>query len=156
MGSRLGARVLDWLILLVIFGVVFGLLAVLIGVSGGFRDFSSDSSFESSNRSDDVGGALVLGFGALAYLITAIYEIGLVATRGATLGKQVVGIKVVREADGQIPGFLPAFLRWLLPFAASFVCTIGAFLVWLSPFFDSSGRIQGWHDKMAKTVVIRP
>jgi uncharacterized RDD family membrane protein YckC len=28
-------------------------------------------------------------------------------------------------------------------------------VVYLSPFFDSSGRRQGWHDMAAKTVVIR-
>jgi hypothetical protein len=42
--------------------------------------------------------------------------------RGATFGKQMLGIKVLREVDGQIPGFLPAFLRWLIPVLGIFAC----------------------------------
>jgi hypothetical protein len=45
-------------------------------------------------------------------------------------------------------------MRWLLPMIGSFLCYVGALLVYLSPLFDSSGRVQGWHDKAANTLVI--
>jgi uncharacterized RDD family membrane protein YckC len=145
MGSRLGAKVIDWVILAVIISIIGGIILALTAAGGGL-----------SGSSDSGDTTISFGFTGLAYVITAIYDIVLVGTRGATLGKQIVGIKVVREADGQIPGFLPAFLRWLIPAAASFGCGVLDFVVWLSPFFDSSGKRQGWHDKVAQTVVIRP
>ncbi|MDQ2723532.1 MAG: RDD family protein, partial [Actinomycetota bacterium] len=87
-------------------------------------------------------------------VLTAGYEVTMIALRGATIGKQVMGVQVVQVANGQIPGWGPAIKRWVLPWAASFVCFIGALLVYLSPFFDNTKRFQGWHDKVAETLVI--
>ncbi len=54
----------------------------------------------------------------------------------------ILGIRIVRTEDGRVPGWVPAILRWLVPFVGSFVCGIGQLVVYLSPFFDSSGRRQ--------------
>ena len=153
MGLRLGARLLDWLIMLLFLAVVGGGGAALIGAAGGFDNLDSTSS---SNTSDDLFGAAVLGFFGLTFLLTAAYEVVFIALRGATLGKQIVGIKVVREENGQVPGWGASIVRWVVPFVANLVCGLVTLLVYLSPFFDSSNRLQGWHDKAAKTVVIQP
>jgi uncharacterized RDD family membrane protein YckC len=80
----------------------------------------------------------------------------LIALKGATLGKMAVGIRVVRVVDGQVPGWGPSFARWGMAIGIGIVtCGLGTLLVDISPFFDSSGNNQGWHDKVAKTVVIR-
>jgi hypothetical protein len=34
------------------------------------------------------------------------------------------------------------------------ICGLVTLLVYISPFFDNTGRNQGWHDKVAKTFVI--
>jgi uncharacterized RDD family membrane protein YckC len=68
---------------------------------------------------------------------------------GRTLGMRLLGLKVVQEEDMAPPRLLTAFIRWLglwLSFAA---CFLG--VVWVA--FDS--RHQGWHDKVARTLVIR-
>lgn len=41
-----------------------------------------------------------------------------------------------------------------LPFVASFV-PFGGLAVYLSPFLDKTDRRQGWHDKVALTVVMK-
>ncbi|MDU6927168.1 MAG: RDD family protein, partial [Dermabacter sp.] len=76
---------------------------------------------------------------------------------GATLGKMVMKIKVVSVETGENPQLLNALLRFALPGVMGLIPIVGglaALACWLSPLFDSSGRQQGWHDKVAKTVVI--
>ena len=141
MGKRFLARLIDFVI---IFIPLLILYFVLFAIAG-------------SDAEDGTG--VLTGGAAIVYWLIFVagplaYEVGLIASRGATIGKQIVGVKVVREADGQVPGGGPAFLRWLIPFAGSLVCGIGQLLVYVSPFFDNTGRRQGWHDKVAKTVVI--
>ena len=89
------------------------------------------------------------------FLIFLIYEPALIATRGQTVGKMIMGIKVVRAEDGGLPGWGKAIGRWILPGLVSLVPIAGWFLhmlVYLSLVWDD--RRQGWHDKMGTTVVI--
>lgn len=68
---------------------------------------------------------------------------------GRTLGMRLFGLKVVQEEDMAQPSLVTASIRWLglwLSFAACFVGVI-----WVA--FDS--RHQGWHDKIAGTLVVR-
>ena len=69
-------------------------------------------------------------------------------TTGATLGMRLVGVRVVDAITLQAipPG--KAVLRYLGYLVASFCCYIG--LIWAA--FDP--RKQGWHDKIAGTVVV--
>jgi translation elongation factor EF-G len=100
------------------------------------------------------GPVMVLYFAVLP-LAWPVYEIAMIATRGATLGKMAVGIRVVKVADGSLPGVGPSFLRYLLPMGAGWVsCGLGYPLVYLSPVFDKTPARQGWHDMVAKTMVI--
>jgi uncharacterized RDD family membrane protein YckC len=142
MGKRLLARIIDGLIIGVPIWVIVFLIIVPAATSTN-ADGTSTASF-----------GLIVPVELLFGVIAIAYEIGMIALRGATLGKQFLGIKVVREADGQIPGWGPSVLRYLIPFAGSFVCGVGELVVYLSPFFDNSGRQQGWHDKVAHTIVV--
>jgi uncharacterized RDD family membrane protein YckC len=68
---------------------------------------------------------------------------------GRTLGMRLLGLRVIQEKDGAMPEVGTAFIRWLglwLSFAVFFVGVI-----WVA--VDS--RHQGWHDKIARTLVIR-
>jgi uncharacterized RDD family membrane protein YckC len=150
MGRRLGARLIDGLLLSVVVSVIG---AVLFGAAA------------TQVETDPVTGEVTGGVGALigayvGYILLAVavgllYEVGLIALRGATIGKQVLGIRVLRETDGALPGWGPSFVRWLIPLLGSLVCGIGQIVVYLSPFFDSTQRYQGWHDKAAKTLVVQ-
>jgi uncharacterized RDD family membrane protein YckC len=147
MGQRFLARLVD--------GAVIGIPAVIVVVivlavalAG-----ESDTIEAGGEPSGSVLAAYFTSLGAVLAL-SALYEVGMIATRGATLGKRALGITVVRESDLRVPGWGPAALRWLIPFVGVVVCWVGALLVYLSPLFDNSGRMQGWHDKVAKTLVV--
>jgi uncharacterized RDD family membrane protein YckC len=86
-------------------------------------------------------------------VISLVYEVSLIATRGQTLGKMAMGIKVVAREDGRNPGWGKAGLRWLLPTVAGFVL-FGSLIVYLWVLWDP--KRQGLHDKVAGTLVIQP
>ena len=67
---------------------------------------------------------------------------------GATLGKQVMKIKVVTE-DGKPVDYKTAVLRYLGYIVSSIVIFLG--FLWV--LWDE--KKQGWHDKIAKTVVVK-
>jgi uncharacterized RDD family membrane protein YckC len=126
---RLGARLIDAVLLV----VVLALVAVLAGVDG--------------SAANPVTPALILTFGGVA----AVYEVSLIAWRGQTLGKMALGIKVVRLDDGRAPGFARALGRWAVPTAAALI-PLGALLVYLWLLWDPMR--QGLHDKVVGTVVV--
>jgi uncharacterized RDD family membrane protein YckC len=88
----------------------------------------------------------VIGVSALVHIL---YHVILWSWRGGTLGQLALGIQVRRESDGRKIGLGTAFLRYIGYVIASLVIYIG--LIWVA--FDK--RKQGWHDKIASTVVIR-
>jgi len=69
-------------------------------------------------------------------------------TTGATLGMRLVGIRVADAVRLQAISPGKAVVRYLGYLVASFCCYIG--LIWAA--FDP--RKQGWHDKIAGTVVV--
>lgn len=148
MGVRLLARLIDFCV--VVFGVA--VLGALVGVLVGALEQTSASS----SAVTGVGVVLVI---LVALLGPALYEIGLIATKGATLGKRAMGVRVVRAEDARLLGWGRATGRYLIPLAGvllPFIGTLFAMLCFLSPFFDSSGRRQGWHDRVARSVAIAP
>jgi len=90
---------------------------------------------------------MTLYWGAVV-IVTALYFTCFVAVTGQTPGKMVLGLKVVPVEDG-IMTFGMAFLRWVGYIVSSFFFYLG--FVWIA--FDP--RKQGWHDKIAGTVVVR-
>ena len=65
----------------------------------------------------------------------------------ATIGKKLLGMKVVGESFGRIsPG--TALLRYISSYLSGFILGLG--YIWI--IFDS--KKQGWHDKIAGTYVI--
>jgi len=151
-GQRFLARLIDS----VLYFVVFGVASVIGGQSVTTSTGSEvcDSNGYCYTRSSAAVGGLFLAIG-LAYLFVFSYEWLMIAFRGQTLGKMAMGIKVVREGDGQAPGLGKAFLRQIVLYAAALVsCGLGGLLMYISVFFDSSGRNQTWYDKAGGAQVI--
>lgn len=69
-------------------------------------------------------------------------------TTGQTLGKRLLGLKVVR-LSGEPMTLGTAFLRWVGYIVSGVVFYLG--FLWIA--FDA--RKQGWHDKIAGTCVVR-
>jgi uncharacterized RDD family membrane protein YckC len=85
----------------------------------------------------------------ISYVAPAILVIGFWHFKLATPGKMAVSAVVV-DADnfGR-----PSTLQLIVRYAGYFLSTIFLFLGFLWIAFD--GRKQGWHDKLARTVVVR-
>ena len=85
----------------------------------------------------------------LLQLLPLAYHVGFWTWRGQTPGMMLVGLRVARESDGSSPGLGRSFLRYIGYLISGFALGIG--FIWVA--FDS--RKQGWHDKIAGTVVVR-
>ncbi|MEL5956168.1 RDD family protein [Streptomyces sp. CLV115] len=164
MGRRLGARALDG----VAYGILYAIfsaigIAGLVGASKSLDDcsgmeYGSSAYTQCVNDATDASVGILAGFfGFIAVfaLIALLYEWLMVSIWGATLGKMVLNVKVVKESTGQAPGLGAGFIRWIIPMVGSLFCGLGTLLVYLSPFFDNSGKLQGWHDRAGSTIVIK-
>ena len=67
----------------------------------------------------------------------------------ATPGKMLIAARIVDATTGADPSNRQLLLRYVGYYVSGFVLLLG--FVWVA--FDA--RKQGWHDKMANTVVIR-
>jgi uncharacterized RDD family membrane protein YckC len=94
--------------------------------------------------------AVHAGSNAIGTLVGLVYFVGLWAWRGQTVGMMAFNMRVVNVADGQK---IDVF-RGLLRYVGLIISIIPLFLGVLWAAFDP--RKQGWHDKIASTVVIRP
>lgn len=87
---------------------------------------------------------------AVSTLLGLVYFIGFWAWRGQTVGMMPFNLRVVRADDGTRIDWVRGLLRYVGLIISIIPLFIG--LIWAA--FDS--RKQGWHDKIANTVVIRP
>jgi uncharacterized RDD family membrane protein YckC len=92
-------------------------------------------------------GAMVIGLSLLSVVAAAVYEIVMTGTRGATLGKMAVGIKVVR-ADGSPISMGLATGRYFATFVSAITLSIG----YIRAGFDDQKR--SLHDRICETRVI--
>lgn len=67
---------------------------------------------------------------------------------GQTVGKMALGIRVIDFRSGGPIGFGRGFIRWLGRIVSSIPCFLG----YLWAIWDKEK--QGWHDKIATTVVV--
>lgn len=146
--NRIGARLIDGVIWFVINAVVF---AVFVG----------GSAFSTGGASYVTG----LFAGLVSTALIAGYEIFMVGSRGQTLGKMALGMKVTRE-DGSAPDFQVAAMRMAhyiaLAVLAALTGVVGIIfnlvllvivIVSLVFLFSDNMRQTVW-DKVAKTLVV--
>jgi len=139
-GRRIGARVLDYLVWLAIAVLVALILGVDVG--GSLRaDVGMNASFQQN----------LIWLAAVATL-----EIGMLATRGATLGKLALDLTVV-DADGNLPTLQQSAIR-IAPLALILLGSFGSWAVMILAFISLvlmfvDGRHQTLWDKVAKTIV---
>jgi uncharacterized RDD family membrane protein YckC len=138
---RFVARFLDSVILSIVISIFIIPLALIFGVS--MPTAGSDPS---------VLLPMILHFEAIAapiaILITMIYEVYFLSSRGATIGKMALGLKVIRADGGPISGgrAVGRFFAYLLD--SYFTLTIGFIIAG----FDSEKR--SLHDRICDTRVI--
>lgn len=138
---RLFAKAVDS----VVYFFLFGFVMVGLGEIWG-HDFDDPDALPS------VG--LVLAWEGVFLLAAFAYETVFVAKFGATVGKLVTGMRVVHEDDAVLPTWRSAAIRAGVPVVGVLFLIVGLFVVWGSVILDPGYRRQGWHDKLAHTVVV--
>ena len=160
MGARLVARLID----------IAAVLALNVVVNGWFgyqfvREFvplwraaMADPFGEQPQptaRSEYLMWAMLI----IATLLWLLYEAPGTASRGQTLGKRIMRIKVVAVENTEPIGFSRAFRRWArlglwTPFwGCAGLGALFQLIDSLSPLFDQRLR-QALHDRTARTVVV--
>jgi uncharacterized RDD family membrane protein YckC len=146
-GSRLGAQLIDWLVLLV------PIVILAFVIFGGTVDGGSSAG---AWIGASVLYALVIAASVLLYAPVLMIRGG--ERNGQTLGKQLVGIRVVRDS-GQPFGFWWAVLREVVlkqlavNIASSIIPLIPWFLNYFWPLWDDENRAL--HDMAASTHVVK-
>jgi uncharacterized RDD family membrane protein YckC len=99
----------------------------------------------------ELDGPLILGPAhvLISYILPAMAIIIFWAYHEATPGKIAIGARIVDARSGGHPRTSQFVIRYLGYFAASLPLGIG--LLWVG----IDRRKQGWHDKIANTVVVR-
>ena len=95
--------------------------------------------------------SIVMGYGdfLINYFLPAIVVIVFWFYKSATPGKMVLKLQIVDAKTGGKPTVGQCVVRYLGYYVASIPLLIG--IIWVA--FDS--RKQGWHDKMAGTIVVK-
>ncbi|MBS0522694.1 MAG: RDD family protein [Proteobacteria bacterium] len=140
---RLVALLIDGLILGVLFAVVGGILAAVVGLD--IEDPENITDAEAM-----AAGGFGIGLAVILILAAWLYEAILTSSaRGATWGKQAMGLRVLR-ADGVRLSFGRATARY---FSKAIVTPLlPLFIGYLLAAFTR--RKQALHDFMADTVVL--
>lgn len=84
-----------------------------------------------------------------SWILPAVAVILFWMARQATPGKMAIGARIVDATSGQAASTGQLVTRYLGYYVSTIALCIG--FVWIA--FDH--RKQGWHDKLAKTVVVR-
>jgi uncharacterized RDD family membrane protein YckC len=161
-GRRLGALVLDFLIVGIVTGILFAIL-----FNSSYSSYIDDVNAWIDNG--QVGAqptpdtSLTVGLGLFLLVLWFVYRTGMEITKGASLGKMAVGIKVV-DADGQKVSVQSSLLRnsWYLivSLVSALSATIGSLLYIVIPIIlgvqiSRNQFSQHICDQWGKSYVIR-
>ncbi|MEV8378581.1 RDD family protein [Kribbella sp. NPDC056861] len=140
-GSRVGASLLDGLVSGV--PVIIGYVVLLTSVSNNGENIYSDGSPSS-------GAIVVFVIGILASIGLWVWNrVIRQGNTGQSVGKSVLGIKLVDSASYQPIGAGKAFLRDFLRGIFDQACLLNS----LWPLWDD--KKQTWHDKVMSTYVVK-
>lgn len=139
---RAVAAVIDQIILKILYFLLF-----LLGMAAGLTGFGLHAYALQPDILMKTAGGLMLLYYSFCVLVNMAYFTYFHGYTGRTPGKMVMGLRVIQASgEAMTPGL--AFLRWV-GYLVSFLC-FGMGYLWVT--FDL--RKQGWHDKIAGTVVV--
>jgi len=144
-GTRLGAAVLDSIAFLT---MVYGPLLAF----GVMTAFASSPFASTSPNAQAAGGLLTMGLGAalVGFAVWCTITVRFLLRNSQSIGKKILGIKVVRS-NGAPVSFSRLF--WLRNFLVWIVSLIPLFGIVDSLFIFGESR-QCLHDKIADTIVV--
>ncbi|WFR84957.1 RDD family protein [Arthrobacter sp. Y-9] len=177
---RAGAakRLFSKLIDLAVPGIIAGVL-LSVGTAALLKNGLAGSANLGPSQEDVIFAVIMSGLAVLIWLAYVVTMWIMEARSGNSLGNAIFGIRTT-ELEGYAPGAGAVFLRWLVLLApnilfalvggimsffapAGVVQVVGGIgsivsFVWLivagvSNAWDPNERQQGWHDKVARTLV---
>lgn len=134
---RLISYIIDWIIVAVVALIIFGIFGLF-----------SFATADTVLGKIPLTSSHVIG-GALAVLWWMLYYVYFWASSGQTIGKMILGIEVVSATDGGRIGVANAIVR-LFGYLVNFMI-LGVGFLWI--IWDKNK--QGWHDKFARTYVVK-
>lgn len=141
--KRVGAYLIDAVIATVLS------IPMYVGLAIAFSDLQTDPVTNETTGDVNGGGLAIAAVGGLLVLGFFIWNICIrQGQTGYTIGKSMIGIKLVKESTGQPVGAGLAFVRYLCHIFDSLPCYLG----WLWPLWDA--KRQTFSDKIVSTVVI--
>ena len=161
-GTRLLAATIDELILLgIALPMVFAAVPALLSTLSERVEVQSADTLNSLARAIDPETVLLALFRGPGMIISIVALIAwcaltawLVASNGQSIGKRLVGIKVVRS-DGSRASFARIFLLRNLVNGLPLLLPFGWLYQLIDPLFIYQPSRQCVHDRIADTVVVR-
>ena len=156
--SRLLATAIDWLLLVMAFLPLFMAINKLGGFPTDLESMDQMLAFSVSlaekipQSTQMISNVMLLGL--------VIIQLLFIILRGQTIGKVITGIRVVDQNTHCLPSFFRlVVMRTILlvliymPFSTTFIAAL--FLAANYYFASKSPKNIGWHDKLAKTLVVK-
>lgn len=141
---RFVAYAIDKLILYFISLVLLLIVLIALGLGGGVSLHRIAATGEFPRGM----GLYFVVYTAALFMTDMIYFIWFHGSVGQTPGKMLLELRVI-QASGEEMTFGVAFLRWVGTLVSSLFLLLG--YLWIA----TDGKKQGWHDKIAATLVIR-
>lgn len=136
-GARLGAYLID----MIIVGGIGGVIAYALGW------------FEGLMRQDTTAVVSVL---LLSIIVFGVINGRWLVTRGQTVGKRLVGVRIVDARTREIVPLVKSYgLRFIVVQAITQVPFAGPILALVDPLFIFGERRRCLHDYLAGTIVVR-
>ena len=93
--------------------------------------------------------------GIFLIILQFIIQGYLITTRGQSIGKIVMSLRIVNSIDGTNPGFIKAFLvRFILSQIITSIPYLGVIYFFADPLFIFRSDRRCIHDLMANTIVV--
>lgn len=147
-GRRCAAALVDAVLALVVAGATVAVVAWAAG--------SGSPTAARWTPGDPVPDAVVTASlaGAGALCLLALVQWLLHGARGWTVGRLALGVRTLDVESRRPVGPGRVLVRGLVVAAGGLVAGVGAVVVLLSPLFDRTGRLRGWHDLAAGAEVL--
>jgi uncharacterized RDD family membrane protein YckC len=145
-GQRLGATIIDWIVIGIPIGIIEGIATAMFASSIAIT-YNADGTVANADvtNGSKAGAALLVSVFLPLILYVAYYVI--MIGRGQTVGDKVAGIRII-DANGNPPGFLKAFIRLIVQQILGGIF----FITYLWVLWDPDK--QTLHDKAAGTICI--
>lgn len=141
-GRRLAAKIIDGVPPAILLGAGAGIGSALI----------STSAVTGGTQLNLTWLIVLLSVASVLSIAYVVWQWMWEAKTGKTLGNVMLGLRTTDMA-GHPAGLLAIFLRSLMVSLSSVVPTAGPIVMLISNIWDKNGKKQGWHDKVAHTLV---